>query len=111
VTETTRLAGRAIVVLAGYLVWSLALVAVYATHGVLCALAAAAPSTVRLLAIGVWLVHVALGIGVTVWLRTRARVDFLAGLAFALALTGAIATAWTGLPLLYTEACRPAPLP
>lgn len=101
--------------LGGYLVWSTAFVMLYGLHGLACALVAGDSAWLRLALGAVWLVHVAVGILLLIWLRRRARGAgdetgrFVAQVAVTLAAAGSFATAWTGLPLLLTRACEPPP--
>ena len=103
------------VLLGGYVLWSAAFVALYAVHGAGCELVEPGRrGALRIALAAAWLAFVAAGIALAAAVIRRRRAGatpprrFLAAVAAGLAVTGAIATAWTGLPLALTDPCRPA---
>ena len=96
-----------------FLVWSLAFIALYALHSIACAAGWATGGGaigVRAALILTWLVHAAAAGGLVVWFR-RGPADgapaaaFLRSASLAMAVVGAVATLWLGLPLVLLRLC------
>jgi hypothetical protein len=104
---------RLVLLVAAFLIWSLAFIALYGVHGVACAAGWASaqdPWPLRLTLIGVWVVMTA-GAGVfAVWTMKRPAEDrpaqrFLRSATLATAVIGVVATAWLGAPLFLVRIC------
>lgn len=107
-----------VILISGFIVWSLVFVALYAGHALGCAWydvgqPSAGANVDRLLA-GLWALGVALQVWLLLWIWRRAVAGngtdtgvgpFIKTGAVALAAGAALATAWLGLPMLLLDAC------
>jgi hypothetical protein len=98
---------------AGFLVWSSAFVALYGLHAVGCNLGWQAPETyaspLRLALVAVWLLHAAALVWLVLHFRPAAAASsapFLERAAFTLSALALAVTLITGAPILALDLCR-----
>jgi hypothetical protein len=112
-TPPARSFWRLVLLVAAFLIWSLAFIGLYGVHGAACAagwVSAQDPWPLRLILIGVWII-MTLGAGVfAAWTWKRPIDDqpaqqFLRNATLATAAIGVIATAWLGAPLFLVRLC------
>lgn len=100
-----------VVFVAGFLIWSLAFVALYAAHSLICARAPGWPPAIAHgVMAAIWIGHLAAIAALAAWIvrrhpTERSDLRFLQRTSLMLALAAGIATVWTGLPILTTRAC------
>ncbi|MDP1618054.1 hypothetical protein [Phenylobacterium sp.] len=98
---------------AAFLIWSLAFIALYGVHGVACAAGWASvqnPWPLRLTLIGLWLVMTSAAAAFALWtwkrpIKDQAAQGFLRTATLAVAVIGAVSTAWLGAPLFLVRVC------
>lgn len=112
-TPPARHFWRLVLLVAAFLIWSLAFIGLYGVHGVACAAGWADPGNpwpLRLTLIGVWGIMTA-GAGLfAAWTWRRPIKDqpaqrFLRNATLATAVIGVVATAWLGAPLFLVRVC------
>lgn len=114
----TRSFAALVTLVFGYVIWSLALVFLYAGHAISCessdAWRAAAGTGTPQWVMGLfWVVHIIASGAFALWIWRGYRVfgagepprSFLHGVTLGLALSAFIATVWIGLPVLLVSAC------
>ncbi len=106
-----------VTLVSGYVLWSLAFVALYAGHALSCAGSGARPALGQPIAVwvllGLWALFIVAHLGLVQWVRRQPRPDptqagasrFLRAAMVALAATAGVATVWIGVPLLLVDPC------
>lgn len=104
--------GELLALVAPFVIWSLAFVALYGLHGGVCAAAPPGDGGLWLRAglIGTWVVMGAVAVLWTVWAWRRRdsgspAVRFIRALSAGVAVSGAVSTVWVGLPILLLPVC------
>lgn len=95
---------------AGFALWSLAFLALYAGHGTLCAVEADGGPAARAVLLGIWTAIVIAHIGLINWFARRWRaapeqLRFIRLVSLILAVVAMAATVWTGLPAATLTLC------
>lgn len=111
VTGAGHAFGRLVGLTAGFLLWSLVLVLLYAGHGAGCATGQAGPS----LSVWLWVIlaagllaHIALAFMLArrlSWSRHSETINFINGLTIALTVLSAVATVWAAIPVFGLTPC------
>ena len=100
---------RLVLLIAAFLIWSLAFIALYGVHGAACAAGwatAGDPWPLRLTLIGVWAALTLAAAAFALWTwRRPAKDGFLRRSTMAIAVIGALSTAWLGAPLFLVRVC------
>lgn len=112
-TPPARSFWRLVLLVAAFLIWSLAFIALYGVHGVACAAGWASvqdPWPLRLALLGVWAIMTAGAAAFAAWTWKRPIDDqpttrFLRNATLAVAVIGVVATAWLGAPLFLVRVC------
>jgi len=111
-TPQFRPFGDLLALVGAFLLWSLAFIVLYGAHGVACARGWASPDEpwpLRIILVGLWLAMTVLSIAYAWWSWRRRSDDgverFLRLATLAIAVVGAVSTAWLGLPLLLLRVC------
>ncbi len=112
-TPPARSFWRLVLLVAAFLIWSLAFIGLYGVHGVACAAGWASvqnPWPLRLALIGLWLVMTSAAAAFALWtwkrpLEDQAAQRFLRNATLAVAVIGVVATAWLGAPLFLVRVC------
>lgn len=105
--------GELLALVGAFVLWSLAFVVLYGAHGVACARGWASPDepwALRAILIGLWLAMTLAATAFTVWTWRRPVEDpatghFLRRATLAIAVIGALSTAWLGAPLFLVRVC------
>ena len=105
--------GDLLALVGAFVLWSLAFILLYGTHGVACAGGGADRATGGALRLGLILLWLGLSMlsgayAVWIWRGQRLRSDptpFLRQATLAVAVVGAVSTTWLGLPLFLVRAC------
>jgi len=112
-TPPARSFWRLVLLVAAFLIWSLAFIALYGAHGVACAAGWAGPDNpwpLRLTLIGAWGIMTVGAAAFAAWTWKRPIEDqpaqlFLRNVTLATAVIGVVATAWLGAPLFLLRIC------
>jgi hypothetical protein len=96
-----------VVLVGGFLIWSLALIALYALHSLGCQLGWSVAVT-RVVMLVAWVAHLVAGGAFLIWTLRRRREGaggLLPAATVSLAAAGVLATIWLGTPVLVLRAC------